>query len=134
MNRKIRVLIADDNRSSRQILKALSSRLPEMEVVGEAINGLQVVEMVTSCHPDVVLMDLQMPIMDGLTATRKIKVQWPDIRVIALTVYSELHKDACAAGADDFLIKGCTAEVIQEAIMRLFVHNTSAIDTHWFQG
>jgi DNA-binding NarL/FixJ family response regulator len=134
MNRKIRVIVADDNRSSRQTTTASLSHLPEMEVVAEAINGMQVVEMVASCHPDAVLMDLQMPIVDGFTATRKIKALWPEIRVIAMTVYSGLYEEAFAAGADGFLLKGCREEALQEEIMRFFAQKSSVPETHQSQG
>ena len=117
MKRKVRVLIVDDNRAARQGLKALLTHWPELVVVDEAANGQQAVQMVHACHPDVVLMDLQMPVMDGFSATRQIKAQQPRVSVIALTVYSSFEYEAYAAGADAFLIKGCDANVLHDGII-----------------
>jgi DNA-binding NarL/FixJ family response regulator len=75
------------------------------------------VALVPSCRPDVVLLDIQMPIMDGLEAARLIKSQWPEVRVVILTMYARYRSAALAAGADAFLLKGCTTEELQEAIL-----------------
>jgi DNA-binding NarL/FixJ family response regulator len=117
MNEQIRVLIADDQQSTRSGLKALLSFAPQIEVIGEAINGQEAVRLVAKRHPDVVLMDIQMPVMNGFQATRLIKSQWPEIKVIALTIYPAYRAKALKAGADVFLLKGCTAESLQTAIL-----------------
>ena len=117
MKKPIRVLIADDRWSTRQGLRALLKLFPQVEVIGEAANGQESVDLVSVCHPDVVLLDVQMPIMDGLEATRRIKSQWPEVRVIVLTMYTRYRNRALAAGADVFLLKGCTAEEMQHAIL-----------------
>lgn len=117
MKRPVRVLIADDKWVTRQGIRALLSQLAQVEVVGEAADGQESVDMVSSCHPDVVLLDVQMPILDGLEATRCIKSRWPDVRVIILTMYARYHTRAFAAGADAFLLKGCTTEELQKAIL-----------------
>lgn len=113
----MRILIADDQRPTRQGLKALLALCPEVEVVGEAADGQESVALVAKHHPDVVLMDMRMPVMDGLEATRRIKSQWPEIKVIGLSMYPMYRIQAHAAGADAFLLKGCTAEELQAAIV-----------------
>ena len=115
--RQMRVLIVDDQRPTRRGLKALLSLSPQVEVVGEAADGQESVDLVAERHPDVVLMDVQMPVMDGLEATRRIKSQWPEVKVVALTMHANYRSQALAAGADAFLLKGCTAEELQAAIV-----------------
>ena len=117
-NKEVRVLITDDKRAARQGLKALLARVPEVEVVGEAANGQEAVELTAECQPDVVLMDVKMSVMDGLEATRLIKHQWPAIKIIALTINPRYRQKALAAGADLFLLKGETAESLQRAILQ----------------
>lgn len=112
----IRVLIADDHRCSRSGLRALLSTLTQVKVVGEATDGQEAIRLTGEMQPDVVLMDAHMPVMDGLEATRRVKSQWPDVRVIMLTVYSTRRDEALAAGADAFLIKGCPVEQMCDAM------------------
>jgi DNA-binding NarL/FixJ family response regulator len=112
-----RVLIADDQRPVREGLRSVLALLSQVTVVGEAVDGQDAVHLVAERHPDVVLMDIQMPVMDGLEATRRIKSQWPWVRVIALTMYARYRAKALDAGADVFLIKGCVSETLQEAIL-----------------
>jgi len=118
MMKHIRVLIADDRLSSRNGLKALLVTQPGIEIVGEAADGQETIQFVEQCCPDVVLMDVRMPLIDGLEATRIIKDRWPEIKVIMLTMYSSYQAEALAAGADDFLVKGCTAEDLLKAILQ----------------
>ena len=113
----VRVLIADDQRSARQGLKALLNLFPQVEVVGEATDGQESVNLVAECHPDVVLLDIQMPIMDGLEAAKRIKRRWPRVRVIVLTMYGQYYDPALTAGIDVFLLKGCMIEELQAAIL-----------------
>ncbi len=113
----MRVLIADDRPRSRQGLRALLATQPGIEVIGEAGDGHGILELVETTNPDVVVMDAKMPTMDGLAATRTIKERWPEIRVIVLTMYSTHRAEAMAAGADRFLVKGCSAERLLEAIL-----------------
>jgi DNA-binding NarL/FixJ family response regulator len=119
VSQRIRVLIADDQRSARQGLKALLAFAPQIEVIGEASNGQEIVELAAEKQPDVVLMDVQMPEMDGLEATRVIKSQWPQVKVIMLTMFPSRRPEALAVGADHFLLKGCSAESLQDAILSL---------------
>ncbi len=117
MKRQVRVLIADDQGPTRQGLRALLTLFPQVEVVGEAEDGREAVHMVAECQPDVVVMDIQMPVMDGLEATRRIREQWPEVRVIALTMYPKYRVQAVAAGVGAFLLKGSPIEVLQDTIL-----------------
>jgi DNA-binding NarL/FixJ family response regulator len=118
VERGVRVLIADDQEPVRQGLHSFLALCPQVEVVGEAANGSAAVRLAAECHPDVVLMDIEMPAMDGLEATRRIKEQWPEIRVIALTLYARYRARALASGADLFMLKGCAPQDLQDAIVR----------------
>lgn len=106
MVQPLRVLIADNSIRTRDGLRALFATCSEIELVGEAANGYEAVRLVSECHPDAVLMDLQMPVMDGLQATRHIKDKWPEVTVVVLTLYASQHAAARTAGADAFVIKG----------------------------
>lgn len=116
MNERVRVLITDDQQPTRQGLIALLSFAPLIEIVGEAVNGQEAVRMAGEHHPDVVIMDVKMPVMDGFQATRLIKARWPEIRVIALSIYPAYRTELFKAGADAFLLKGCTAKTLETAI------------------
>ncbi len=112
----IRVLIVDDQQLARKGLRALLAIWPKVHVVGEAGNGREAVLLTETMYPDIVLMDVRMPVMDGIAATWFIKHQWPAIRVIVLTLYGNHRNDALCAGADAFLIKGCATEDLVTAI------------------
>ena len=114
----IRVLICDDQDIVRDGLHAILSTAAEFEVVGAASDGAQAVEMVEKLSPDVVLMDLNMPGMNGIQATRKICEKFPQVRVLALTTYdaNEWVFDAIRAGASGYLLKGTTRAGLIEAI------------------
>jgi DNA-binding NarL/FixJ family response regulator len=130
MKGHIRLLIADDAARSRDGLRALLDTLRlrrwsdtpleyprEVEVVAEAADGREAVQMVEQFRPDVVLMDARMPVMDGLEATRLIKDRWPEVKLVVLTMYRTFRTEALAAGADAFLVKGCPPEHLLEAIL-----------------
>jgi DNA-binding NarL/FixJ family response regulator len=112
-----RVLIADDRARSRRGLRALLATQPGIDIVGEASDGREAVQLVEESRPDAVLMDAKMPAMDGLAATRLIKERWPEVRVVVLTMYGAHRADALASGADAFLVKGCPADELLEAIL-----------------
>lgn len=117
MERLVRVLIADDRRATRKGLRALLSLYPQVEVVGSAANGQEAVRFVSECQPHLVLMDMQMPVMDGVEATRCIKDQWPEVKVVALTIHPRYRTKAAAAGADAILFKGDSPQALRDAIL-----------------
>ena len=115
-----RVLIVDDDEAILLTLDLL--RFEGIEIVGRARNGAEAIEKATELGPDVVVMDLKMPVMNGIEATRKIKETKPAVQVIMHTAYDEadLELSAKEAGAYAYLIKGCsrqaTARMIDEAV------------------
>jgi DNA-binding NarL/FixJ family response regulator len=117
-NEKIRVLLVDDHHVVRQGLVMFLGLDPELQVVGEAADGAQAVQLADQVQPDVVLMDLLMPVMDGLTAIQKIKQAHPEIEIIALTSVLEDDKvyKAVHAGAMGYLLKDTRADELAKAI------------------
>lgn len=116
MKPRIQVLIADDRPRTRDGLRALLSCWSTVEVVCEASNGQEATQFVEESRPDVVLMDMHMPKLDGIAATRLIKSRWPHVKVVALSMGYQYRDNALAAGADSFLLKGCPSEQLLEAI------------------
>ncbi len=114
----IRVLLADDHEVVRFGLGMLMSGEADLTLVGTAENGAEAVAMSLEKLPDVVIMDLSMPGVDGITAMRQIRAQQPGIRLLALTSHSQesFARQALAAGADGYLLKDCPAREIIEAI------------------
>jgi len=114
----IRVLIADDQRAVREGLAMLVGLTEDIDVVGAAANGVEAVQLAGELHPDVVLMDLRMPEMEGAEATRKIRAAQPDTQVLVLTTYADDESlfPALQAGAHGYLTKDASAEEIERAI------------------
>jgi DNA-binding NarL/FixJ family response regulator len=110
MTECIQVLIVDDQPRARKSLKALLSTWPAFQKVEEVASGQEAVQLVKESQPDVILMDICMPNMDGLQATRIIKARWPQVKVIVLTLYGDYEAEAMAAGADAFVAKGEPAD------------------------
>lgn len=119
MRQTVRVLIADDHPCSRKGLRALLATSSEIEVVAEATNGREAVQLAEEYQPDVVLLDARMPVMNGLEVTRHVKNNWPDIKVVLLTMYKNYLSEALAAGVDAFLVKGGPIDKIWEAVFAL---------------
>lgn len=115
---KIKVLIVDDHQVVRQGLRTFLELQEDIEVVGEASDGLAAVEMVRQQQPQVVLMDLVMPRLDGISATRQVKSAFADVKVIALTSFTEDDKifPAIQAGASSYLLKDVSPDELVEAI------------------
>lgn len=118
MPRIVQVLLADDRPQVLHDLRQLLLLTNAIEIVGEASNGEQAVRLAAELHPDAVVMDLEMPGMDGYEATRRIKAQFPGVRVIILSVHAgpEERRRARAAGADGFVMKGEDYQVLLDAI------------------
>lgn len=114
----IRVLIVDDHAMVRRGLAAFLKAKPDLLLVGEAANGGEALTLCERLQPDVVLMDLMMPGLSGVEATRTIHERWPQVRVIALTSFGDkdLVREALTAGALSYLLKNVTAEDLAEAI------------------
>ena len=125
VNRQIDVLIADDQVKARRGLKALLRFAPFIGMIWEAQDGEAAMKVVSEVRPDVVLMDIRMPVMDGLDATRRIKETWLEVKVIILTMYPYFERQAVAAGADCFLVKGDETHSIQDVILSLFIDEDS---------
>jgi two-component system, NarL family, response regulator DegU len=114
----IRVLLADDHQLFREGLRRLLESERDMQVLGEASNGLDVQRMVEELHPDVVLMDVSMAIIDGISATREIVRQWPDVRVVILSMHAEEGHlfQALQAGAAGYVLKSAGADQVLTAL------------------
>lgn len=115
---RIRIVIVDDHAMLRKGLAVFLVSYDDLELVGEAANGKDAIALCAEKQPDVVLMDLMMPIMEGVTATRLIHHDFPDIKVIALTSFGEekLIKDILRAGAISYLFKKVSADDLAKAI------------------
>lgn len=118
MNRVIKILLVDDQSLFREGLRTLIEVQPDFRVVGEASNGEESLRLAATEQPEVVLMDLRMPVMDGVTATRRIRDLFPNIHVIVLTTFDddETVFDGLRAGAVGYLLKDVTSEKLYEAI------------------
>lgn len=114
----IRILVVDDHAVIRSGLRKVFMVSRDLEAVGEAKDGVEAVQMAGLCKPDVVLMDLMMPEMDGITATREIRQKYPPTQVIVLTSFSDarLVRGALQAGAIGYLQKNVTASELGNAI------------------
>lgn len=118
----IRVLVVDDHTIVRKGTRALLAEVGDIEVVGEAADGREAMDQAESLRPDVILMDLVMPVMDGIEATRRITDNQPDIRILALTSFAADDKvfPAIKAGALGYLLKHADPEELVDAIRRVY--------------
>jgi len=130
----IRILIADDHQLVRQGLMALLSVKPGIEVIGQAADGGEAVELAQSLEPDIILLDLLMPNKDGIEATREIKAEDPDARILIITSFAEDENvyQAIKAGALGYLLKDSSPQELMQAIHdvcegRLSLHPNIAI-------
>ena len=116
--RKIRVLVVDDHKVVRSGLEQLLATTDDIELVGTASNGFEAIAAVERLHPDVVLMDLSMPELDGIDATRRISAEHPASRVLVLTSFSDQSRilEALSAGADGYLLKHAEPDDIADGI------------------
>ena len=114
----IRVLIADDDSAFLESLQALIDRQPELAVVGQAANGLEAIELAEALSPDAVVLDLHMPMLDGVSAATRLRRDHPNVCLIALTgdEAPALHRAVRDAGADEVLLK---SELVDGLVERL---------------
>ncbi len=117
---KTRVLVVDDHKLFREGLKMLVDREADMEVIGEGENGQQALERARELRPDIILMDVKMPIMDGIEATRQILEEMPGMKILALSMYSGdgFNYGMLNAGALGYLLKGNDFQEVADAIRK----------------
>jgi len=118
----IKLLLVDDHDIVRTGLRMVIEKMPGIKIVGEAKDGQQAMDMVAEVKPDVVLMDINMPRISGLEATRKITAADPYVRIIILTIHAQnpYPKQLLDAGANGYLTKGCAAEELETAIRKVY--------------
>lgn len=116
--RKLRLILVDDQSLFREALRTLLSLQPDFEIVAEAENGERAIALAKIHKPDVVLMDLRMPVMGGVEATRRIMAATPSSRVVVLTTFDEDEEifEALRAGALGYLLKACSADKLNESV------------------
>ena len=114
----VRVLIADDHKVMRQGLIRIIDGKPDISVVGQAVNGREALELTRQLRPDVVVMDVSMPEMDGVEATRRIKADFPEVRVIGLSMFDDEHSSKAMreAGAESFVSKSASSSELLKSI------------------
>jgi NarL family two-component system response regulator LiaR len=121
MAKTIRILVADDHEVVRKGIRAFLATKPEVEVIGEAADGAEVVRLAAALHPDVILMDLVMPEVDGIEAVRLIRADQPDVRILVLTSFATDDKvfPALKAGALGYLLKDSSPSDLLQAIRQV---------------
>jgi signal transduction histidine kinase len=117
----MRLLLVDDHASIRRSLRQLIELKKDFQIVGEGANGSEAVERVDELAPDIVLMDMNMPVMDGVQATRVIKERHPDIQVLALTAFADMSlvSEMVKAGASGYLLKGGSSKELLESLQAI---------------
>ena len=115
----VKILIVDDNSLYREVLADLLRSRPELNIIGEAEDGKSALEAVEKHRPDLVLMDLNMPVLNGIDAARAIKARFPDIKVVIMTIYDEnpLLKEARNTDALECISKASSSQHILEAVL-----------------
>ena len=116
VERHLRLIVVDDRAHARRALRALLSTYADLVVVGEAADGAAAIELVAREQPEVVVMDLYMPVVNGLQAVARIKERWPQVRIIVLSAAAEAREHALAAGAYAFIAKDDPADALLATI------------------
>jgi DNA-binding NarL/FixJ family response regulator len=126
MNKPIRILLADDHTIVRQGLAQLLGEQPDFEIVGEAINGQAVVEMALELVPDIIIMDIAMPLLNGIEAAKKIRKSLPDSKILILSMYSHEHyiHQLLETGISGYLLKESSGQEIIRAIKSAMKNKT----------
>ena len=121
-----RILLADDHRIMRQTLRCMLEKQPDIEVVGEAEDGRKALDLVRELLPEIVIIDVSMPKLNGVDATRQIKRQFPQVKIIALSMHSRscYVAEMLRAGASGYVLKECLFDELVEAIERVFQGST----------
>jgi DNA-binding NarL/FixJ family response regulator len=124
--KKIRILVADDHRIMRQGLKHLLETQQDMEVVGEAEDGNITLQLAKELHPDVIVMDVKMPEVSGIDASRQVHSEFPSIKIVGLSMYGDLRfvNNMLQAGANGYLLKDCAFEELARAIRQVMADKT----------
>ncbi len=130
MAERVRVLVVDDQVWARRSLGALLSTWTDSRDIKEASRGREALLLMEQFLPEVVLMDIQMPGMDGLEATRQVKARWPQVKVIVLSMDAHRAAEALAAGADAFLCKGEPPERLLAALIEVTTSRQEATCSH----
>jgi DNA-binding NarL/FixJ family response regulator len=122
----IRIIIADDHQIVRQGLRVLLEKEPDMQVVGEAEDGPSTVRMAKELAPHVILMDIKMPVLNGIEATRQILTDLPDVKIIALSMYPDQRfvTNMLRSGARGYVLKDCAFEELIQAIRMVVANKT----------
>jgi len=120
--RALRVLLADDHLLVRYRTRQQLEEIPNLQVVGEAVDGFEAVALTRTLSPDLVLMDISMPGLDGVEATRRITAEFPRVRVVMLSSFAgeSSQRSALAAGAHGYLLKGESTQKLAAAIQQIF--------------
>ena len=118
---KIRVLIVDDHGVFRNGLKAVINHQADMEVVGEAEDGEKAVALTRELQPDIILMDVKMPVLDGAETTSRILSEMPGMKILALSIYADdgFMANMMRAGALGYILKGCDTEELSDTIRKI---------------
>ena len=126
MRNHIKIVLADDNKIMRDGLRMLVEGLPDMEVIGEAENGRMAVKMANTLNPDIIIMDVTMADLNGIEATRQIHKEYPEVKVIALSMHSDKRfvSGMLEAGAAAYLLKDCAFEELARAIQSVVADKT----------
>ena len=126
--RRIRAVIADDSPHALAALRALLATWPACEVVGQAVTGHAALALIEQQRPDLALLDVKMPVPDGLAATRLIKTRWPSVKVVLLSIDEAYRTEAGAAGADAFIGKALAAERLLPTLGGLYAARSTRLN------
>ena len=120
MGKEIRVLLVDDHQVVRDGLHSMLAEEPDIEVVGESSGSEDVLAQIADCSPNVILMDIKMPRVDGIQLAYMVKQKYPDCNVVMLTLYSEYLPQAMGVGAKGYLLKDTSREELIQAIRQVY--------------